>query len=108
MSMHIITDHPESLLDKLEQQLHHTDASWGVDRQNGYLQRSREADYPYYFRYVPKEGGIEIVFIDVHNQYSTSSVNKYAGELVGLLLTIFTGDALLNHLKAAPYNLPNS
>ncbi|MDO1450532.1 hypothetical protein Q0590_29925 [Rhodocytophaga aerolata] len=107
MAIRIITHSPQAFLTKVAQQLHQMDAHWKVDNQNEYLQRSREADYPYYFRYILKEKEVELVFMDVHNQYAASSVNKYAGELIGILLTIFMDDSLLKTLEAEPYSLPN-
>jgi hypothetical protein len=107
MAIRILTHSPQELINKVEQQLHQMDAHWRVDRENEYLQRSRDTDYPYYFRYLLKENEIELVFMDVHNQYSTSSVNKYAGELIGLLLNIFIGDSLFKQLEAEPYSLQN-
>jgi hypothetical protein len=107
MAIRIITHSPQGFLKKVEQQLHQLDAHWEVDKPNEYLQRSRNGDYPYYFQYILKENEVEILFMDVHNQYSTHSVNKYAGELIGLLLNIFTDDSLVKHLEAEPYCLHN-
>jgi hypothetical protein len=54
-----------------------------------------------------KEGEIEILFVDVHNQYSTHYVNTYVGELVGHLLSIFPVAICLNTWKQdlLPYQI---
>lgn len=86
----------------MKQLLHHMDTYWKADNCIKYLKRSRETDYLYYFQYNLKETEGELIFMDVHNQYTASSVNKYVSELIGILLTIFMNDFLLKTLEAQP------